>query len=362
MGTAMADVFLAYHHSDRQMARVIAEALEGYGFSVWWDINLLPGEQFRDVIAEVIRTSRAALVLWSTKSIKSDWVLDEAARAKDENKLVPLKIDDASIPFGFGAIHAHCLERWDCSPQALEIGPLLQSIEHLVGRPRLKYCRPKAVVDQIESGSISSSPPKLVDGNGSNILRRSHTFLLPLLNVSGLFTLISAFVFLIPVSPDFHYLFTQLTTLIHVYFGMIILGGGLFLFLFFRLAAKAPTREGRWACARAARELGLFIWLPAAIAQPFLGLLMLYVKNEFNVNFLRWIALSFVLYLAAFLLWVAGFRAAWEAANSDAYFVDQPTLQASQFKRNLLLGAALACTVAIYTLMVYRAGFQALFY
>ena len=143
---------------------------------------------------------------------------------------------------------------------------------------------------------------------------------------------------------------------------MIILGGGIFLFLFFRLAAQAPTREGRWACARAARTLALFIWLPAALAQPFLGLLMLYVKSEFNANFQRWIILSFVLYLAAFLLWVAGFRAAWEAAHSDAYFVDQPMLQALQFKRNLLLGTALACTIAIYTLMVYRAGFQDIFY
>jgi hypothetical protein len=355
-------VFLAYHHSDRPTARTLAAALEGYGFSVWWDHDLLPGEQFRDVITEVIRTSRAALVIWSEESINSSWVLDEAARAKDEKKLVPLSIDKSQIPFGFGSIHTHNLEAWDGSPNAAVLEPILKSLEHLVRRPRGKYS-PRMVTDRIDFGFkpiISTSPADRKKSTGFS--RWADNFLWQLLNIVGLFVLISALAFIIPPQPDYHNLWIQLVKLIHIYTGMIILVGGVFMFLLFRLAAQARTRQERWACAEAARTLVLFVWLPSALAQPFIGLAMLYVKNNsLQFDFPRWISLSFVLYFGALLLWVTGFRSAWEAAHFDANFGDRRTLHALQFKRNLLLCVALACTVVVYGLMVYHDEFQKLF-
>jgi hypothetical protein len=46
----MADVFLSYSKGRRGLTEALAQDLEAEGFSVWWDMSLLPVDNFRDEI------------------------------------------------------------------------------------------------------------------------------------------------------------------------------------------------------------------------------------------------------------------------------------------------------------------------
>jgi UDP-N-acetyl-D-mannosaminuronic acid transferase (WecB/TagA/CpsF family) len=46
----LADVFLSYSKKDFTEALAVASLLQAEGYSVWWDSNLLGGEDFRRVI------------------------------------------------------------------------------------------------------------------------------------------------------------------------------------------------------------------------------------------------------------------------------------------------------------------------
>ncbi|UNK57873.1 TIR domain-containing protein [Pseudoxanthomonas daejeonensis] len=94
-------VFLSYSRSDQAQARHLAQALEQAGLDVWWDTLIEGGAAFAKSIEEALAACDAVIVLWSRHSIRSDWVLDEAARGRDLKKLVPLSIDGTEPPLGF---------------------------------------------------------------------------------------------------------------------------------------------------------------------------------------------------------------------------------------------------------------------
>ena len=47
---SMADIFISYAKADKDNARMLAEALEDRGWSVWWDSKIPTGREFDDVI------------------------------------------------------------------------------------------------------------------------------------------------------------------------------------------------------------------------------------------------------------------------------------------------------------------------
>ena len=127
------DVFISYKREERAVAESLAAVIASRGYSVWWDVDLLPGERFAREIAAVIDSCRCAIVMWSPASVESDWVLDEAHRAKARGVLAPVVIDQVDPPLGFGRIHAHDLTSWDGTSEASELAPLLRAVEGLAG-------------------------------------------------------------------------------------------------------------------------------------------------------------------------------------------------------------------------------------
>jgi hypothetical protein len=99
------DVFISYEHSDRERAKSIAAALEQQGWSVWWDRKLRGGQHFDQVIQKELNAARCVIVLWSHRSVLSDWVKDEASEGSQRGILVPVRIDDVPIPLGFRRLH-----------------------------------------------------------------------------------------------------------------------------------------------------------------------------------------------------------------------------------------------------------------
>lgn len=108
----MPDVFISYNREDRDMARLVAGALEAEGFSVWWDAALRAGETYDEVTEHNLRTSGAVVVLWSKKSSNSKWVRAEATVGERSSTLVPALIEDCDRPIRFELVQTADLRHW----------------------------------------------------------------------------------------------------------------------------------------------------------------------------------------------------------------------------------------------------------
>jgi TIR domain len=61
----MADVFISYAHADRDLARTIAEQLIEAGAEVWWDRELIAGDDFDEAILERAKAANCIVVIWT---------------------------------------------------------------------------------------------------------------------------------------------------------------------------------------------------------------------------------------------------------------------------------------------------------
>jgi hypothetical protein len=106
----LADVFVSYARDDRSRVAAVARVLEASRFSVYWDRHLPAGQRWRQHLKDEIDKARCVIVVWSTTSVDSDWVLDEAERGRE--KLLPVRIDSVELPIGFGQIQSLDLRGW----------------------------------------------------------------------------------------------------------------------------------------------------------------------------------------------------------------------------------------------------------
>jgi hypothetical protein len=104
----MTEIFISYASPDRSQAAELAAFLQEKGYSVWWDRELIPGDQFNETICKALDSCRAVIVIWTDHSIKSRWVLGEAETAAVAQKLIPVRsdtLDPGQLPIGFRALH-----------------------------------------------------------------------------------------------------------------------------------------------------------------------------------------------------------------------------------------------------------------
>ena len=105
----MADVFISYAKSQHELAMGLARRLEEAGLSVWWDAGLRPGENYRIEIDEQLNACKAAVIIWTPDSIRSDWVIAEADHAWQLKKLVNTHVAEVKpyqIPKPFNQAHS----------------------------------------------------------------------------------------------------------------------------------------------------------------------------------------------------------------------------------------------------------------
>jgi len=107
----MTDVFISYAREDQPQAERIARGLEGMGLSVFWDNEIPPGQTWADYIEGKLNQCAVAVVLWSAHSTKSQWVREEARMGR--LKLIPVRLDGAEAPFGFGDVQSADLSHWN---------------------------------------------------------------------------------------------------------------------------------------------------------------------------------------------------------------------------------------------------------
>jgi len=127
-------VFLSYARDDVDAARQLAEDLEHSGHDVWWDRHLHGGSRFDQEIEEALKNAEAVVVLWSSVSLNSAWVKDEAAEARDSERLVPVSIGSAKPPLGFRQFHTIDLGSWNGKGPPEALGELLDAISRICGQ------------------------------------------------------------------------------------------------------------------------------------------------------------------------------------------------------------------------------------
>ena len=156
-------LFLSYARPDRAHAQKLASALEQAGYELWWDALIEGGAQFARSIDEALAKADAVLVLWSRRSVQSNWVRDEAAAGRDRRRLVPLSIDGSEPPLGFRQYHMIDLAGWHGRADAPEIAAIARAIATLA--PGLPSPRPS-----IGRGRPVSRRVMLAGGVGAGVL------------------------------------------------------------------------------------------------------------------------------------------------------------------------------------------------
>jgi TPR repeat protein len=130
----MSDIFISYAREDQPWAEMLAQTLEGRGWSTFWDRTIPIGKTWRETIGSELDGARCVIVLWSKTSIESGWVQEEADDAKRRGVLVPILIDNIQPPIGFRSIQAAHLENWDGKEPTQAFRRLIADIAAQIGR------------------------------------------------------------------------------------------------------------------------------------------------------------------------------------------------------------------------------------
>lgn len=125
----MAKIFLSYDREDAQKARSVAQLIERAGNTVWWDRNIKGGSQYSQEIEQALADADAVVVLWSSASINSAWVRDEAAAGRDSGRLVPVLIEAISPPMGFRQYQTVDLSDWSHRRRSKQLKDLTSAID-----------------------------------------------------------------------------------------------------------------------------------------------------------------------------------------------------------------------------------------
>ena len=130
----MADVFVSYARSDKARVAPLVAAVEAQGWSVWWDPEITPGQEFDDQIDAEIEKARAVLVVWSPLSVASRWVRGEAREAAERGILVPVRFEQARLPMDVRAIHTTDLDDWGEDPASPPAQEFLRALATMIAR------------------------------------------------------------------------------------------------------------------------------------------------------------------------------------------------------------------------------------
>ncbi len=131
----MADIFVSYAREDRELAGSLVGILESQGWSVWWDREIGPGSSFSKVIEREIALARCVIVLWTARSVASDWVVAEASEGLSSHKLIPALLEDIEVPLVFRMTHSSNLVGWPRADRNDELAHLLDAVVRLIERP-----------------------------------------------------------------------------------------------------------------------------------------------------------------------------------------------------------------------------------
>jgi hypothetical protein len=129
----MQDVFISYAREDAaRVKRLVGALVAVRGWSIWWDTALRPGEQFPGTIEHAVEEARCVVVVWSPRSVASQWVVAEVSEGWERHALVPVMIEECEPPLPFRQTQAADLTRWRGAAGAPALLALVGSIERVL--------------------------------------------------------------------------------------------------------------------------------------------------------------------------------------------------------------------------------------
>jgi TIR domain len=128
------DIFISYKSERRKAAEHLAAVLELYGYSVWFDYELVKGSDFGFQIDRRIREAKTLVALWCSLSVGSRWVAEEADLAHKLGILIPAMIEPCEPQIGLRRLDYIDLTSWDGSPRGYLLDPLIRELSNRIGR------------------------------------------------------------------------------------------------------------------------------------------------------------------------------------------------------------------------------------
>ena len=165
----MADVFISYARADKARVAPLVAAIEAKGWSVWWDPEISPGQEFDDQIDAEINAAKAVLVVWTPISVASRWVRGEAREAAERGILVPVRFEQARLPMDVRAIHTTDLDGWHEDPSHPAVQECLHALAAMIARSK--------TAESAKADNASTS--------GARESKRFSICVLPFVNMSG---------------------------------------------------------------------------------------------------------------------------------------------------------------------------------
>jgi TolB-like protein/tetratricopeptide (TPR) repeat protein len=192
----MSDVFVSYKAEDRKRVKLLVEALEGAGYSIWWDEQIGGGAAWRRAIETELNAAKCVIVAWSKRSVGPDgaFVHDEAARAQQRHVYVPVLIDKVHLPLGFGETQALSLCGWRGDQSAPQYQAILNAVRGIVGeapsRPAIAAsATPKVSRRTVVGGSAAAAAAAAAAGwyffRGAPAEASNSIAVMPFANLSG---------------------------------------------------------------------------------------------------------------------------------------------------------------------------------
>jgi TolB-like protein len=132
----MADIFVSYARSDRARVAPLVAAIQAQGWSVWWDPEIDPGQEFDRQIAAELKVAAAVLVVWTPVSVASRWVRGEARDGAERGILVPVRFERAILPIDVRALHTTDFDDWGEDPRSPQAQEVLRALGTIVARER----------------------------------------------------------------------------------------------------------------------------------------------------------------------------------------------------------------------------------
>jgi len=131
----MADIFISYAREDRVTASRLADRFGDEGWTVFWDRDLIAGDNWEKRIEAEASRARCVVALWSAASVESTEVRKEAIIGLRRHVLVPAFLESVDPPSDFREIHASDLRGWEVAADTRSLADLIHAIASLIGCP-----------------------------------------------------------------------------------------------------------------------------------------------------------------------------------------------------------------------------------
>ncbi len=128
----MPQIFISYSSEDKSLVSQLAGLLKQKGWSVWWDRKIPVGQDYNTVIENELNQAKCVLVIWTLRSIASQYVKAEAGEALRQRKLVPIVMEPLEVPLAFRNIESAMLMDWDGEEDHPELQILFNSIKNIL--------------------------------------------------------------------------------------------------------------------------------------------------------------------------------------------------------------------------------------